>query len=109
MCSRLLSFVAFSFLSSGVANATPTKNHYDIRPFKVDLSKGVPRMLRLIKDGRLPDKPEYPGIGSSLGIDLDVLKDLRKEWLNDFNWQKEQDSMNKYEILEAAFSCLPTN
>lgn len=59
-------------------------------------------MVRLAKDTRLPDKPEYPGLGSSLGIDLDVLKSLREQWITDFDWKKEQDSINK------SGDCIPT-
>ncbi|KAJ4323529.1 hypothetical protein N0V84_004269 [Fusarium piperis] len=52
-------------------------------------------MIELVRNSRLPDKPEYPGVGSSMGIDLDVLKSLKKQWLSDFNWKTEQDNLNK--------------
>jgi len=65
-----------------------------VRPFKVDLSDRVPRMLKLIRENELPDEPEYPGLGASLGIDLDVLKGLKRLWLDGFDWKKEQDGIN---------------
>ncbi|KAM0426136.1 hypothetical protein ACHAPT_008768 [Fusarium lateritium] len=52
-------------------------------------------MIDLVRNSRLPEKPEYPGVGSSMGIDLDVLKSLRKQWLSNFDWEKEQDKLNK--------------
>ncbi|KAK0648103.1 Alpha/Beta hydrolase protein [Cercophora newfieldiana] len=72
-----------------------------VKPFKVDLSKEVPRMLKLVRDTRLPDKPEYPGLGSSLGIDLDVLKGLKDKWLRGFDWKKEEDAINKFKHFTA--------
>ncbi|PVH93144.1 alpha/beta-hydrolase [Periconia macrospinosa] len=67
----------------------------NIHPFIVDLSAGVPRMRELVQNTRLPKDPEYPYLASSAGIDLDVLKFLRAEWLSKFDWQKEQDEMNR--------------
>lgn len=69
-----------------------------VQPFVVDLSKGVPRMLNLIKNTRLPDKPEYPGVGGLYGLDLDVLKTLKNQWIHDFDWQKDQSYMNRYNL-----------
>lgn len=56
-------------------------------------------MLDLIRSTQLPAKPQYPGIGSSFGIDLDALKALKQEWLHDFDWEREQASINKYVCL----------
>lgn len=70
-------------------------DHFDLKPFSVNLSKGVPRMLELIKDTKLPDKEEYPGVGSSAGIGLDVVKSLQREWTVDFDWHKEEAKLNK--------------
>jgi hypothetical protein len=52
-------------------------------------------MKSLVRDTHLPDRPVYPGLGSSKGIDLDVLKSLRKEWISGFDWEKEQKNMNR--------------
>ncbi|KAL8746067.1 MAG: hypothetical protein Q9184_007794 [Pyrenodesmia sp. 2 TL-2023] len=53
-------------------------------------------MVELINDTKLPEKPQYPNIGASEGIDLDVLKGLREEWLNEFDWEKEQTYLNTF-------------
>ncbi|KAF4237745.1 hypothetical protein CNMCM6805_006802 [Aspergillus fumigatiaffinis] len=47
-----------------------------------------------IQSTRLPERFPYSGVDSSFRIDLDVLKALRREWVTDFNWKTEQDSMN---------------
>lgn len=69
-----------------------------VHPFEVDLLKNVPRMLSLIRDTRLPEKPEYAGVGGSFGIDLDVLKSLQNEWIHEYDWQKDQSYMNRYMV-----------
>ncbi|RMJ08504.1 hypothetical protein CDV36_011883 [Fusarium kuroshium] len=51
------------------------ENNFHLRPFHIDLSHNVPRMIELVRDYRLPDKPEYPGVGSSMGINLDTEQD----------------------------------
>lgn len=69
--------------------------HSAVKPFKIDLSKQVPRMLDLVKRTKLPSHPVYPGVGSSAGIDLQVLKSLQNEWIHGFDWKAEQASLNK--------------
>ncbi|KAF2092405.1 alpha/beta-hydrolase [Rhizodiscina lignyota] len=80
-----------------VAGGTYGSKGFNLRPFKVELSSGLPRMFDLVKNTELPAHEEYPGVGSSFGIGLDVLKSLKKEWLTNFDWQKAQASMNRYE------------
>jgi len=94
MHHNTFSYAFVVFVAAGLGIATPVEKPSVVKPFKVNLSSEVPRMLKLIKDSKLPDKPEYPGVGSSFGIDLDVLKDLKKQWLDDFDWKKEQDEIN---------------
>ncbi|KAJ4315845.1 hypothetical protein N0V84_008179 [Fusarium piperis] len=67
-----------------------------IEPFKVDLSKNVPRMLESVKNTKLPHKSAYSGLGASAGIDLGVLKELQREWIEDFEWRTEEKDMNSY-------------
>lgn len=52
-------------------------------------------MLTFADNTRLPDKPEYPGLADTAGIGLDTLKSLKQEWLTDFDWIKEQESINE--------------
>lgn len=66
-----------------------------IEPFTVDLGEGVPRMIDLVRETRLPPKPQYPDVGDSKGIDLRCVHELREEWLNEFHWQEEQAYLNR--------------
>ncbi|KAK4957083.1 hypothetical protein LTR10_005041 [Elasticomyces elasticus] len=67
-----------------------------VKPFRVDLSARVPHMYDLLRRSHLPAKEEYPGVGSTAGIDLGVLKSLKKEWLEDFDWQHEEKELNRF-------------
>ena len=74
-----------------------TKERYNLRPFHINLTERVPRMLHSIRETRLPERPEYPSLDDTAGISLDVLKSLRQQWLDDFDWDREQASMNWYD------------
>lgn len=92
-------FILLSLLGLSAVSAAPVKNaSFQVRPFKVDLSNEVPRMLDLIKNTRLPETPEWPGIGNSYGMDLDVLKSLQNEWLHGYSWQNDQSYINRYAV-----------
>jgi hypothetical protein len=86
-----LTFTGFLAVCEGT-----TKQNPQVQSFEVNLLDGVPRMLDLIKNTRLPEKPEYPGVGGSFGLDLDILKTLKDEWVNDYSWEKDQSYMNRY-------------
>ena len=90
--------IASTLPAATVAGTSPVSaggDKFNLRPYHVDLSSGVPRMLSLVNNTQLPEMPEYPGVGASLGIDLDVLKSLKAEWLGNFSWAKEQAAINK--------------
>lgn len=71
------------------------KPKYDVKPYEINLTQGVPHILDLIKRTNLPAYPEYPGVGDSAGISLRTLTDLQREWLAEFDWKKEQDEINR--------------
>ncbi|KAK6815420.1 hypothetical protein RU639_008701 [Aspergillus parasiticus] len=89
-----LHLLAISGLYRIVHGVPLETNIFDLQPFHTDLSSGVPRMLDLIRDTQLPEQFPYSGVGTSLGIGLDDLKELRTKWMTDFDWEKEQNSMN---------------
>ena len=95
---RWLASLLFAIQSPFVLANAPVENAPGPRPsvhsFNIDLSDGVPHMRHLVRTTFLPRWPEFPGIGDSAGIGLDVLKSLRLEWLQNFDWQKEEDEMN---------------
>ncbi|KAF7905069.1 uncharacterized protein EAF01_005590 [Botrytis porri] len=66
----------------------------EIKNFAIDLEPC--RMLQLVSQTHLPAFEEYPGLGDSLGIDLQVLKSLQAEWTTTFDWDAEQADLNRY-------------
>jgi hypothetical protein len=88
----LSSLIGLSTVSAGLIKYDTSK----VLPFRVDLESEVPRMLDLVKNTRLPEKPEYPGLGSSFGMDLSDLKRFQDEWLHGYSWAKDQAYINRY-------------
>ncbi|RDW61068.1 hypothetical protein BP6252_12451 [Coleophoma cylindrospora] len=103
-----IQYLAFALLSIRGAECTglQTTPSFNLRPFSIDLSNRVPTMLSKINETQLPDLPEYPGVGSSFGINLDTLKSFQQEWLTSFNWEKEQSSINQFNHFEATIENL---
>lgn len=91
---RTLSFVLLASCLAKVIHSSSANNKYNLHPFKIDLTKNVPRMLEKIRHTQIPDNPQYAAIGSTAGIDLETLNELRNQWLADFNWETEQASLN---------------
>lgn len=87
--------LAFTGLHRIVHGLPLVNSTFEVYPFHIDLSSGIPRMLDQIQGTHLPEQSPYFGVGTSLGIGLDDLKTLRTEWITNFDWEKEQDSMNE--------------
>jgi hypothetical protein len=66
---------------------------YNVKPFKVDLSSRMPHLKDLVKLTKLPEASVLGKAGA--GIELAWLKDRQQEWLEEFDWEKEQSAMNK--------------
>lgn len=89
-----LLFLSFCTLTAASSVASCNHDSYDVQPFTISLSDDVPRMLERIRDTELPDTiSQYPGIEA--GISLETLKTLRNQWLVDFDWLKEEESLNR--------------
>lgn len=88
--------VAAAALAKGVSAAPLSAVNSSVQPFEINLSAGVPYMLEKIRTTELPVMPQYPGVAGSKGIDLTVLEALRDQWLNEFDWEKEQEYLNRY-------------
>ncbi|KAJ7797976.1 Alpha/Beta hydrolase protein, partial [Mycena leptocephala] len=69
---------------------------FNLTPFSINLSSGIPRLRALVNSTRLPSKPLYPTVGQEKGIELDVLEDLRSNWLHSFNWETQQAELNEF-------------
>ena len=108
MASTCLSLRSVLFALGCIASVTAhdvRHAKYDLRPFKIDLSSDIPRMLDLIGNTSLPKSPEYPGVGSTAGISLNVLENMRDEWLTSYDWDSEQTKMN--ELVQFLKLCEP--
>ena len=70
-------------------------SEHGVRPFRIDLSSKVPRMLQLVSDTKLPLPGPYLTTDGSSGVNLDTLIDLRSQWLSDFDWHREQNALNE--------------
>ncbi|KAF7367408.1 Epoxide hydrolase domain protein [Mycena sanguinolenta] len=66
-----------------------------VEPFRIDLAHELPRMKALVQNTRLPVTALYPAAGIEFGIRLDFLHDLQVEWLNEFNWTKQEAALNE--------------
>ncbi|KAJ6601056.1 Alpha/Beta hydrolase protein [Mycena vulgaris] len=86
--------VIASVLASTVAGAANNAS-FNLRPFKIDLTSEIPRLKALVKNTRLPTKALYPDAGPEKGIQLDVLRELRTEWLETFDWATQQKELNQ--------------
>lgn len=93
LTTLIFAFCTFESVTSVIAHDTRDVK-YNLRPFQIDLSNRVPRMLDLVRNTKLPPAPEYPGVGSTAGMALNVLENMKNEWLTGYDWDKEQAVMN---------------
>jgi hypothetical protein len=81
------------FLALVIAIVPTLAIDFKVKTFKMDLDDS--RLLSLARNTRLPIQPEYPGLGSTLGIDLDALRMLQKNWVTKYDWDAEQQRLNE--------------
>lgn len=95
--TKILEKQVACFLASASIVLGNGLEHHGFAPkkFTINLSAAVPRMMNLVKETRLPSNLEYSGFGNSSGIALDVLENLRTQWLEDFSWDHEEAVLNK--------------
>lgn len=96
-------FLSIPFLTSSLllVNASPVSrdgkdSSFNLEPFTVDLSHGVPHMLDLAKRTKLPTNGDY--FDPNAGISLETLQSLRKELIDNFDWDAELQKLNKYAL-----------
>jgi hypothetical protein len=89
-------FLFFILVTSllAVAHSSVPNAGFKLQPFRVELSRKVPQMLHKIRETRILNKEEYASVGRSAGIDVETLKQLRHQWLYEFDWDKEQAYLN---------------
>ncbi|KAF5597820.1 epoxide hydrolase [Fusarium pseudocircinatum] len=74
-------------------------NSFNLKRFSVDLSDGVPHMVDLAQRTELPTNGNY--FDPNAGIRLETLQSLRKELIEDFDWDAEQQKLNKFHHFTA--------
>ncbi|KAF4503278.1 epoxide hydrolase [Fusarium agapanthi] len=72
---------------------------FNLKPFTIDLSDGVPHMNDLAERTRLPTNDDY--FDPNAGIGLEVLQSLRKKLIENFDWDAEQQKLNKFHHFTA--------
>jgi hypothetical protein len=73
---------------------------WEVKPFTVNFSQSdVQRMRSLASDAQLPQVPQFLGGNSTFGVERDTLKQLRDEWVSDFDWYEQQAWINRYNGL----------
>ncbi|KAJ7579822.1 Alpha/Beta hydrolase protein [Mycena floridula] len=84
-------FLPILIVSAFIGSVATTS--FDVQPFKLDLSKDLVRMNSLVNLTRLPARPDIPNDGD-FGISLARVASLKEEWVNDFDWNQAQASLN---------------
>ncbi|KAF8516433.1 Alpha/Beta hydrolase protein [Hysterangium stoloniferum] len=92
MVTRTLYVLLASLIISSFAQL------HTVRPFDADLTRDAPRMLRLVKDTRLPPTLSALMTVSSTdpGVDAQWIRKLKKEWIHGFDWNERQEYINSF-------------
>ncbi|KAJ7769699.1 Alpha/Beta hydrolase protein [Mycena maculata] len=69
---------------------------FNLQPFKIDLTGGIPRSNALANNTRLPETALYPDVGQNKGIEVDFLRELRNDWVESFDWETQQTELNQF-------------
>jgi hypothetical protein len=87
LVAHLVTVIPFivTFVEAGGYGST-----FNLEPFKIDLTDKISRLRSLVNNTRHPDKSLYPDTGPEKGIELDVLRELRRDWLTKFDWEAQQ-------------------
>ncbi|KAJ6594455.1 Alpha/Beta hydrolase protein [Mycena capillaripes] len=85
-----------TLLATALAAAGTADNSFNVKPFKINLTSEILRLKSLVNNSRLPSKAVYSDDGSGeKGVELDFLRELRTDWLENFNWEAQQAELNQ--------------
>ncbi|KAJ6573944.1 Alpha/Beta hydrolase protein [Mycena vulgaris] len=77
-----------------------------MQPFRVDLVQELAHLKLLVQNTRLPNNTLYPAAGIDFGIELDFLRDLQREWVDEFDWLKQEAELNELSQFTATIEGL---
>ncbi|KAJ6593146.1 Alpha/Beta hydrolase protein [Mycena capillaripes] len=101
------SLVLVAVFTAAVATTGANHDSFQVKSFKIDLTAEIPRLKSLVANSRLPAKALYPDGGSGeRGIELDVLQELRTDWLTKFDWEAQQAELNIFKQFTAVIEGL---
>ncbi|KAF8213741.1 Alpha/Beta hydrolase protein [Mycena galopus ATCC 62051] len=66
-----------------------------VHPFKIDLAAGLPHLQTLVNNTNLPAETLYPGAGLEFGMELDLLHNLKTQWMEGFDWATQEAELNE--------------
>lgn len=89
-----LKFGSWLFAATAFTTTLAVNVNFNVEPFVIDLASEIPRLNSLVNNTRLPTKPLYPSVPDK-GIELDLLSELRSEWLGSFDWETQQAELNQ--------------
>jgi hypothetical protein len=76
--------------------STVTETHLKPVPFRVHVSdEELARLRRKIEDYELPEEDIIPDAKWEYGVSLDWVRDLKKYWLEEYDWRKTEEEINK--------------
>ncbi|KAK6981499.1 epoxide hydrolase domain protein [Favolaschia claudopus] len=81
-------------------NNNNNNNEFNLKPFHINLSSQFSHLKTLAKQTQLPEKALY-AVGPEKGMQLDVLKDLKNEWVGSYDWVKEEAELNSVKHFTA--------
>ncbi|KAK7036288.1 epoxide hydrolase domain protein [Favolaschia claudopus] len=87
----LLPFTSLILLVAAMAEHS--NNKFNLKPFHINLSTPFSHLKTLVQQTRLPEKALYD-VGPEKGMQLDVLKELKNEWVGSYDWAKEEGELN---------------
>ena len=80
-------------------------------PFQLHIpDEQLARLRRKLEDYELPDEDIIPEAGWSYGVSLEWVKNLKKFWLEEYDWRKAESEINRFvagvQMLATIVICL---
>ena len=68
-------------------------------PYQIHIPESqLARLRRKLEDWELPEEDIVDEAGWSYGVSLEWVRNLRRYWLEEYDWRKAEDDMNRYVV-----------